>query len=420
MLPLLFFATTLSVLASNSNQVLWVAIASELRFAMYALLIVVCVITARAFVPLPLWVVPVIGGLIAFSLTSTLWSITPSLTVQRGIGLGLLVSAAVAVAQGRWRRGASTRRCLAAICLATTAFLVAGLLLAASGSSDAWDFGYVEGQRLMGFLVSPNSVGVVVGTTAPIALALWRTSRAGPERVLWGASLVIGILSLALSQSRGGGVALVGGVVAYVALDVGLRRGFLVSVVALLTVFSGAFFLVVPQAKPAVVTRLESRFQSEIPNSGGGSGRTAAWALAVDIWKERPVSGWGFGSAEAVFGPRSIQIEQVFQGENPHNSYFNILLELGPGGVLFLGLAAFAAVATVLRTRTPLGAGVGGAVAASLIVSMFESGLTAPGSFLGFLFWFALAGAWRLAGREVSERANRAVTAQQLGASCAF
>jgi len=395
--PTLAFLTAMVVLAANSNQPALVDLTANLRFVLYGALILAAFSGRRTYGRLPVGLVFVLISLVALALCSVVWTMTPLVSLERAVGFALLIASVTLVSLRAWPDLGAARRCFSGIAIAVTIFLAAGLILFATGWPGAYELGSVaQLRRMTGVLVSPNSIGVVVGLFLPILLGM-RRSAASSLRWTHDLALGIAVVSLVLSQSRGGALAAAVGVIAYVLLDRTLDRTKAV-VAGFAVVLAGAAFLtMVPEARPGVLADLEQRFASRQPNSEGGSGRVAAWDLAVEVWRERPVAGWGFGSADAVFGPRSVEIEQVFQGNNPHNSYFNTLLELGLGGVIILVAAvAVPLVRAVTRRREPFVAGLAGAVCAGVTISMFESGLTAPGSFLGFAFWFVAIGLVRI------------------------
>lgn len=396
-LPLALFITSGVVLAANSNQLQVVTVTSNLRFAMYALLVAIALASRHLARGLPMGISMPLLGITLLSLGSVLWSISPSLTLQRGVGMALLLAACALLSHRAFRDQPSLEHAFGAITLVSVSVLLVGLALFLSGAPIAYDGGAIQLNRLTGLLVSSNSVGVLVALLLPVMVALRRASGSGSVRFFYAGAITVAGASLALSQSRGGIVAGAIGLSVYILLDRTRRPGKLALVCPILVIALSALFVVVPQIEPGVVSSLRSRFASAQPKSEGGSGRLVAWGLAVDVWSQSPVAGWGFGTAEVVFGPRSKEIEQVFQGHNPHNSYLNTLIELGPVGALFLGAAvAFTAKRFSRRGRDPLLAGFGGSIWAGVTVSMFESGLTSPGSVFAFLFWLVVFSAIRL------------------------
>ena len=372
--------------------------AGSLRFAIYASVLTLALAhpAARAKFP-PLLFLVSSCGLVALAVFSTGWSAAAMTTALRSAGFFLLLSMALFGFARMWTCEPEVRRCVRAVSLAAGLFFLFGLVLLALGESRVFELAYDTGKfRFQGAMVSPNSIGVLAALTVPLMVALWRSSSGLGERWVWAAGICAALLSLLLSQSRGGFVALGFGVTTFFFLDRNLLKARAAAAVAIVLLCITSVFVAVPETRPGFIVELEERLTAQAGTATGGSGRTAAWALAVDIWEERPISGWGFGSAETVFGPRSLEIEQVFQGNNPHNSYFNTLLELGPLGLGLLLLAVLAVLYVGLGLRSTLGAGVAGALVAAVAVSVFESGLTSPGSVLGFSFWFLASTATRL------------------------
>ncbi len=386
-LPVGFVVTMLAVLAGNSNQEQLASLGFYLRFAAYGGLIVLALTIPRTGPTAGPLTVFLVGAIAFLALGSTLWSVTPALTLQRAFGFCLLLGA-MALAVRACLDPRSMRSMLSGVCVAILMFQVAGLIATLLGYSEASEATRTVGFfRFQGLLVSPNSVGVVAAIFLPVALGLRMTAstRYGWSWNVWLA--VVG-LSLILSQSRGGIVAAAVGLTAFFwsRLQVMRKTRVVASAAGVLMLISLA--IIVPELQPSEVRSLSARFTSQYEGSAEGSGRFAAWGLATDIWEERPLTGWGFGSGEEVFGAREHEIEQSFQGRDPHNSYFHTLMELGPVGLLLLlSLSLFALVLGWKVRRDKIGAALFAGLVASFTVSLFESGLTSPGSILGFSTW---------------------------------
>ena len=322
-------------------------------------------------------------ALVGLAVTSVVWSVNPSVTLQRGISLLLLLVVVLESARRVWVSVAEVARDLAFVATAVGVTFVIGLVSAAAGMESA-----LAGGRFRGILENPNGVGVVGALMLPISLG-FVGDRQGRRRLWWAGVAVATAMSLVFSQSRGGILAAGLGVVVLVGLSRGVRRPLVVVAscvvgTALLTGL-GSTETRLPGPIEAVVVRFDQ-------DSTAG-GRTAAWQLALRLARERPATGWGFGTSEEVFGPEVHTIGSVFQGALVHNSYLQILLELGPAGVFLLLLVLSGALIFGWPSAgaDPLRAAIYGALIAGSVSAVVESTLLSVGSIFGFTFWFLAA-----------------------------
>jgi O-antigen ligase len=164
-----------------------------------------------------------------------------------------------------------------------------------------------------GVFADPNDLSMIVVLSMLICLGGISTSRSSTLRLtLVGVLLFLGY-TLALTQSRGGLLALLAGLAALLATRYGIGRTGLALVVLvplLLTVFGGR--------------------QADISggiSSGTGSSRTDLWYAGLQMIKWQPLTGVGHG--------RFVEHE----GLVAHSSYVQALSEWGlVGGTMFVGL----------------------------------------------------------------------------------
>lgn len=79
------------------------------------------------------------------------------------------------------------------------------------------------------------------------------------------------------------------------------------------------------------------------------TGRTTLWQLSVDLWRERPLLGFG----EQFWGTQMRQDYLVYQGLVVTHAHNDVLQALGQSGLIGLGVMAaylFATISTSLRT----------------------------------------------------------------------
>lgn len=377
------------VLVGSSVNDLLVEKVFYIRFAIYGVLIGTSLMVLRRQRSIPQVTVPMVA--ISFlAVASTLWSAQPTITLMRSAGLVLLFGVSIAAHQS-WSSEREIERDVAVLVAISTVVFTIGLLGLALNLPWIYE---PRVFRYRGVLENPNTVGLLTAFTLPLALGLFID---GYRRLrpLWLIALLVIALSLLLSQSRGGIVATTVGVLGFFMVRSRMTRWKSILSLAAAGMLVGSAFVLFPVLTPAGVEAVIDRFQTERPTEAGGSGRLTAWALAVDVAAERPIAGWGFGTADVVFGPRALAIEEVFHGASPHNAFFNVLIELGPAGVILLVLPVIFLISSMRRLSAIQGARQGpavfGALAGGLSTQMFESGLTAAGGHVSFMFWYLLA-----------------------------
>lgn len=327
------------------------------------------------------------GAMAAFLATAVAsigWSIDPSLSIFRAVGLLLLFIAVATTMLARWHSESDIVRDLAWIGAISSIVAILNLALFAF-FPNAWAY---SGDRFRGLLQNPNTTGIVIGLTFPIVLML-ATKGVSRHRRYWVGAAILQAAAVVLSQSRGGITAAAIGAGGFLLFHPSRRARIRLLATCLISLIAFLFVLAAPTLTPDTIDSLLSRFRGA-GEAAGGSGRLMAWGLALEIWKQRPLTGWGFGTVEYTFGVRAVEIDDFFAGSHPHNAFLELLLDVGPLGLLALMAALAVAYWSVLRRpRDVLTAGLGGVMFAGLVLMFVESGLTAAGSIYGFLFWFA-------------------------------
>jgi hypothetical protein len=127
--------------------------------------------------------------------------------------------------------------------------------------------------------------------------------------------------------------------------------------------------------------------------STAGSGRVAAWRGALELIRDRPILGYGFGTESRVFVDRWY----YFQGGTTENSYFGLLLQLGALG---LGLIAALGLALLIRglkaipalddEERPIMASLLGVLVASAGIMLIQSFLYSVGNIATATVWISL------------------------------
>jgi O-antigen ligase len=181
-----------------------------------------------------------------------------------------------------------------------------------------------------------NELASVLVTALFLAGGLWLVAKGSPMlRAVLAAAILVCLLGLFLTESRAGLVALAAALGA--AVLVGGRRRLLVGALVLMVSFAtiGYFSLAASQAARERVTTL-----------GNGTGRTDIWKVAWRMVEDHPVTGVGVGNFQTssihyLLRPGAILRDEfiVDRPQIAHNSYLNVLAEVGVVGiVLFVGI----------------------------------------------------------------------------------
>ncbi|MGH2933057.1 MAG: O-antigen ligase family protein [Gaiellaceae bacterium] len=346
-------------------------------------------------------------AVVALALVSAAWSVSPRISAERAVSLGVLFATALLLAAGE----REPRRLVAGLVAGAAAVALAGLVVLAFDHSAAVQAASLESPaRFRGFGQDANTAALLFGIAVAPALALARRQPA------WLAAVALFAGSIVASGSRGGLFA--GGAGALVAVLLASRslRPAAISVAAVLAAVAvglviqnvpkalthapGQATTVVPgpPAKPGYQNAeaaypLSADIGGPLPGGGqppitrgffGGSGRGAAWTGAVHQILQRPILGFGFGTESRVFVDRYY----YFVGGSPEDSYLGISLQLGVVGLAAL-LALFAALAWPLRhgRRSDVTAACAGALAGGLVLAVVQSYVYSVGNIGSTTLW---------------------------------
>ena len=153
----------------------------------------------------------------------------------------------------------------------------------------------------------------------------------GRQRVAGGAIALLTLMGVLVSGSRGAWVAIA--VIPLLVLpNLSPRR--IVAVVAL-----GAALLVVAYQLPGVSDLVSDRTDTAV--SSGGAGRTSIWASGLVIYSSSPALGVGYANFPLAFTPEVMRATGATRNPlrpGPHNIVVGTLAELGPVGLVLLGL----------------------------------------------------------------------------------
>jgi O-antigen ligase len=230
--------------------------------------------------------------------------------------------------------------------------VVVGLAAAVLAPGGALQLRTWAAERLQGGAADPNVLAA--GLVAAIALAvgaLATTRRGSRERRLLVAALVVLVAGLGATQSRGGVIAAVAATATAIALAPGRRvRGVLgAGAVAALLVAALA-------ASPGGLARVAT------PDAEG-DGRADLWRVAARMVHTDPVLGVGLAnfpvrSPDFVQAPGALHFAELI-AERPHdvhNTYLQLLAEVGLPGLLAYLTVVGLALSTAWRAQRRLAA----------------------------------------------------------------
>lgn len=212
------------------------------------------------------------------------------------------------------------------------AYWVGGLF-----GSGAGILALVLGTRSVGFGADPNYFGLLEASMIPLTV-YYRRHAADPRmKALYTFALVFVLAGAAGAGSRSG---LIGGSIAIVATMVtrpGLTRGKRTKVAAIAMLLAPLAFLIGFVANPNNLSRglVADR----------GAGRLDLWTVTIDLIKERPLIGHGFGQIQWIIPdqllvtPGSQMLNESRDAVSSHNTWMDSWGDLG-----LIGLTNFIAV----------------------------------------------------------------------------
>lgn len=193
-------------------------------------------------------------------------------------------------------------------------------------------------ERPAGFLINWNSNAAFIALTmVPFAGSLLQTAGIG-QRLGLAAYMLLGTMAIGITESRGGMLVLSLGLLPICALRI--RSVAAWQSVAWLVV-SVLFGLVLAEwlQGGAMGERIGRQLQ-EASAASLGSGRHALWQAGWQMYLQKPWLGWGLNAYHWLY-PQFRNPLLLEDGQLAHNDYLDVLIGLGPIGLLLIG--AFAA-----------------------------------------------------------------------------
>lgn len=237
-------------------------------------------------------------------------------------------------------------------------------------------------ERISGPIGDPNYWAQCQVLVLPIALWLLRDGRSPAARLLGGASSLLLVVGILQTESRGGALALLVAAAVWLWCQGGVLRRLLVvlpPLVLVLLAASGAL------GRFGALGEIATPDRASDPSL---TGRTSEALVAVEIFRDYPLTGIGPGQYEAnyaAYAPRVGLDDRLVR--QPHNSYLGMAAESGAFGLAaFIGILATAIACALAawrrlarrglladgRLAAAIGAGLSGyAVAAVLLDQAF-------------------------------------------------
>ena len=421
----LAIATVILLMVLSAGAIIgWISVARKLRWAALLALVALAVAYAWRRGQLPsartLYVATV--AFLALAALSTAWSSFPRLTLGRLAALALIFVAGGALGAGAQGRTESIRRLLDGVLGGTVAVAVGGLLVLLFDHSRAVQPATsAMAERYQGLGGGPDTATMVLAVGVPTAAYAALRTRRRSARAVAAAGFLLLLGSIVASGSRGALAGAFAGLLAFavVAAD-GPRRKVLAAVAVTALLIVAAAITRLPKPHPGAPPLPSASPESNMPTKPvspkryvypvpppnlqddigrppfgvgettrkprtlfGTSGRAQAWQGALDLGRERPLLGFGFGTEDHVFVDRYAD----FNSNTIENSYIGVFLELGLAGIgIFLVLIATVAARTVRAARRlrpeqrHVAAACAGATVAGLVLALFQSYIYAPGN----------------------------------------
>ncbi len=205
----------------------------------------------------------------------------------------------------------------------------------------------------------PNNLAMTLALAIPMAWYLGMTSRNGLVRWACRAYIVVGLVAVGLTASRGGMVATFVALLIVPLTMTRLTPGRMATAIMVL-MLSGA--VAVAYIPDKIVQRLATT-GTEVEDLSLG-GRFQLWRAGVHAFAQRPMTGYGAGGWRGAVSPWLGPDPQV-----AHNSYLSVLVETGLVGLL-LYLSMFAAVFLAMLGLPSLERRFGMVLLATLCVAM--------------------------------------------------
>jgi O-antigen ligase len=267
----------------------------------------------------------------AWALLSICWSLAPSFSIARLTGSLLMFCGIIAISATVHNDkdfSQLTWRYVEACSLIVIVVVLSGIFLPASITwSEPTEFS-VEAQvsRFQGILDNPNAVGALMLAAVGSVLAFWPFF-GRRKKVFLFVVMVLAIGSGALADSRSPFIALAVGSALYALWRYG-AKGLIIVTAAVVAIIA---------AMPLLGGNLSDYIHGR--DVGTLSGRTDIWEFALHELRERPIRGYGYDVAGAIFQSRYFPVWYGPWDDGPqsslHNGYLTQAIGVGIPAAIF-------------------------------------------------------------------------------------
>jgi O-antigen ligase len=338
----------------------------------------------RLSVKQPLLMAKIWLPLLGFALFSVMYALEPSLSIQRflsavfvlmGFGIGIPLYFP------------NLKKMVGVLDLIAFVMAVAILYSLFWAPRQELTSSYTQDrERLYGIFNNPNTLGILCMQLFFILIYLYQKRKDEVlGKFIFGVMIAVGI-ALVASGSRASALGLMVGLIVMTWRGSRIGRRPFPTVVRMVLILMSIFLL----AGFFFPTYFGSLFRSD------SAGRSVLWERAWRLYEDGPFLGTGFGNGHIVFAADLAYLRSIgIYAPDPHNSFLQLLLELGFIGV---GLAAFGFVVSLRRAikyhrvfeDPELGTILLAVIVGSLVNSLFETWLFSFGNSATVPFWFFL------------------------------
>lgn len=272
-----------------------------------------------------------IVGVVAWAFISALWAVDVGIATSTAFRLSqgaiLVFVIYTAIREPRHLRWVAWAYVLGAS--------ITALVGLAGGSSPEIVDPTEDLNRLTGQIGDPNELAAILLPALWLAGFLAVVSRSTRQRLLLAFCAIVIIVAIFYTESRGGLVGLAASILVAPFLA-GRVRPWVISLIFITGAAGIAYYTLV--ATPDSLARL-TEF-----NPGGSTGRTDLWTVALQISADHPTVGIGAGNFPTVEPSYAIQTNLIRPDlvvdarKIVHNTYLNVLVELGIVGVVALSI----------------------------------------------------------------------------------
>jgi O-antigen ligase len=325
------------------------------------------------------WIVSFPFLIAMYFILTMLWSINRELTLGRSISIVLLGTTVVGMVWYTGNSAVKIHEAMKAVVFPVT--LLFWILTPVYGfDTSLLEKGLL---RTAGPMLNPNGIGILGALLGPVAYYLWRGTP--KKHIFWLGSFLTCVALIILSGTR---TALSAILVAFTFIAITQARSFSINMLfgaGLALLISVVLLLAEVYGLPKII-----HTYLRVESLAIGGGRFEAWNVGWDLLRQKPWTGYGFGTEDMLFEQFGIRFLK-HGGAMVHNSYLGLSLQIGilGAGVFFswMFLTAIKGIRSCVRIRNPLISALVATLVAALIISLTESWLYSAGNSQSLPFW---------------------------------